>query len=112
MHRYGLALILRGIFLCRQCDFDWPYKDGARRIFPDSWEEFVNHIPIAERGDLMKAYSKRLIGDDELERMAAAKSWSAWKEGCSKLRQDLQALGSFTKPHNALALARIEVHYL
>jgi proline iminopeptidase len=30
-----LALILRGIFLCRQCDFDWLYKDGARRVFPD-----------------------------------------------------------------------------
>ena len=30
-----LALILRGIFLCRQCDFDWLYKDCARRVFPD-----------------------------------------------------------------------------
>ena len=60
----------------------------------------------------MKAYHERLIGDDELEQMAAAKSWSAWGEGCSKLRPDLQALGSFTKPHHALALTRLEVHYL
>ena len=30
-----LALILRGIFLCRQCDFDWLYKGDARRVFPD-----------------------------------------------------------------------------
>jgi len=74
-----LALILRGIFLCRQCDFDWLYKDGARRVFPDYWEEFVSPIPIAERGDLMKAYYERLTGDDELARMAAAKHWSAWE---------------------------------
>ena len=60
----------------------------------------------------MKAYDERLIGDDELERIAAAKSWSALKEGCSKLRPGLQALGSLTKPHNALALARLEVHYV
>ena len=33
----GLALTLLGIFLCRLCDFDWLYKDGARRVFPDSW---------------------------------------------------------------------------
>jgi len=60
----------------------------------------------------MKAYYERLIGDDELERMAAAKNWSAWGKGCSKLRPDLQAPGSFNKPHNVLALARLEVHYL
>ena len=106
-----LALILRGIFLCRQCDFDWLYKDGARRVFPDYWEEFVSPIPIAERGDLMKAYYERLTGDDELARMAAAKHWSAWEGSCSKLRPSPEALASFTKPHNALALARLEIHY-
>ena len=102
---------LRCIFLLRWC-VDYLYNNGARRVFLDCWEDFVNHISIAERGDLMKAYYERLIGDDELERMAAAKSWSAWRKGCSKLRPDLQALGSFTKPHNAIALARLEVHYI
>ncbi|MDE0982180.1 MAG: prolyl aminopeptidase [Gammaproteobacteria bacterium] len=106
-----LGLILRGIFLCRQCDFDWLYKDGARRVFPDCWEEFVNHIPIDERGDLMKAYYARLTGDDELARMAAAKHWSVWEGNCSKLRPSPEALARFTKPHKALALARLESHY-
>lgn len=106
-----LALILRGIFLCRQCDFDWLYKDGARRVFPDCWEEFVSHVPEAERDDLMKAYYERLTGDDELARMAAAKHWSAWEGSCSKLRPSAEALAGFTKPHNALALARLEIHY-
>jgi len=106
-----LALILRGIFLSRQCDFDWLYKDGARRVFPDYWEEFVTYIPEAERGDLVKAYYERLTGDDELARMAAAKHWSAWEGNCSKLRPSPEALAGFTKHHNALALARIEIHY-
>jgi proline iminopeptidase len=106
-----LALILRGIFLCRQCDLVWPYKDGARRVFPDFWEEFVNHILLAEGGDLMKAYYERITGDDELAQMAAAKYWSAWEGSCSKLRPSPEALASFTKPHNALALARLEIRY-
>lgn len=106
-----LALILRGIFLCRQCDFDWLYKEGANRIFPDHWEEFVSHIPELERGDLLQAYYSRLTGDDELARMAAAKHWSAWEGNCSKLRPSPEALASFTKPHSALALARLEIHY-
>jgi len=29
------GMILRGIFLCRQSDFNWLYKEGANRVFPD-----------------------------------------------------------------------------
>lgn len=105
------ALILRGIFLCRQCDMDWLYKDGANRIFPDHWEDFIKPIPASDRGDLLGAYYSRLTGEDELARMAAAKSWSAWEGNCSKLRPSAEALARFTKPHNAIALSRIETHY-
>ncbi len=105
------ALLLRGIFLCRQCDVDWLYKDGASRVFPDYWQEFVGHIPEPERSDLLQAYHSRLTGDDELARMSAAKHWSAWEGNCSKLRPSPDALASFTKPHHALALSRIEIHY-
>ena len=105
------ALILRGIFLCRQRDIDWLYKEGANRIFPDYWEEFIKPIPQSERDDLAQAYYSRLLGDDELLRMGAAKAWAAWEGNCSKLRPSPTALAKFTKPHNALALARIETHY-
>lgn len=105
------AMILRGIFLCRQSDLDWLYKDGANRIFPDYWEDLVRTIPDAERADLVATYYARLTGDDELARMAAAKAWSAWEGNCSKLRPSTELLAKLTKPHNALALARIETHY-
>lgn len=105
------ALILRGIFLCRQWDMDWLYKEGANRIFPDHWADFIKPIPESERSDMLAAYYARLTGDDELARMAAAKSWSAWEGNCSKLRPSPEALAKFTKPHNALALSRIETHF-
>lgn len=105
------AMVLRGIFLCRQVDLDWLYRDGANRIFPDSWDEFQRAIPEAERGDLVEAYYNRLTGEDELARMAAAKAWSAWEGNCSKLRPSAEAMAKFTKPHNAMALSRIETHY-
>jgi proline iminopeptidase len=105
------ALILRGIFLCRQCDIDWLYKDGANRVFPDYWKEFVEYIPEPERDNILQAYYSRLTGEDELARMAAAKHWSAWEGNCSKLRPSPDALAKFTKPHNALALSRTEIHY-
>ncbi len=105
------AMILRGIFLCRQCDLDWLYADGANRIFPDYWAEFIRPIPEIERDDMISAYYRRLTGDDELARMSAAKSWSAWEGNCSRLRPSAEIMAKFTKPHNALALSRIETHY-
>lgn len=105
------ALILRGVFLCRQRDFDWLYKEGANCVFPDYWEEFANFIPAPERDDLINAYHTRLTGDDEVARMSAAKHWSAWEGSCSKLRPSPEVLAKFTKPHNALALSRIETQY-
>ncbi|MFT4863514.1 MAG: proline iminopeptidase [Pseudohongiellaceae bacterium] len=106
-----LAMVLRGIFLCRKKDLDWLYNDGANRLFPDAWEDFIKPIPLNERAELISAYAKRLSGEDELVRMAAAKAWSAWEGSCSKLRPSAEILAKFTKPHNALALARIETHY-
>lgn len=105
------AFILRGIFLGRQEELDWLYKNGARKIFPDHWEEFEGHIPEAERGDLVKAYYDRLNGPDELARMSAAKCWSAWEGQCSRLRPSAETMAKMTKPHNALAISRIETHF-
>lgn len=106
-----LALVLRGIFLCRQKEIDWFYQQGASRIFPDIWEAFLEPIPEAERGDLVSAYYKRLTGDNELHRMQAAKAWSVW-EGCTAtLRSSRRLIEHFSDPHTALSLARIECHY-
>lgn len=105
------ALILRGVFLARQKELDWLYRDGANRIFPDHWVEFVKAIPEMERSDLVKAYHDRMLGEDELARMSAAKAWAAWEGNCARLRPSTEALAKFTKPHNALALSLIETHY-
>ncbi len=106
-----LGLILRGIFLCRKTEFDWLYRNGASRIFPDYWEDFLAPIPEAERSDLLNAYYQRLVGNNELARMGAAKAWSLWEGRCSTLRPSSTAMEFFAEPHVALAIARIETHY-
>ncbi len=106
-----MALILRGIFLCRKQDIDWFYKEGASRVFPEFWQAFVESIPEAERGDLVTAYYNRLTGDNELVRMSAAKQWSTWEARCATLNPNSELLARFVNPHNALSLASIEAHY-
>ena len=106
-----LGLILRGIFLCRPEEIRWFYQEGASRIFPDHWEDFLRPIPAAERGDLLHAYYRRLTGEDEVARMAAAKAWSLWEGRTATLRPRRAVIDHFADPHTALALARIEAHY-
>jgi proline iminopeptidase len=69
-------LVLRGIFLLRQWEIDWFYQSGASAIFPDAWEEYLAPIPEAERGDLLRAYHRRLTGTDAGERRRCARAWS------------------------------------
>jgi proline iminopeptidase len=106
-----LGLVLRGIFLCRPRDIEWFYQEGAGRLFPDYWEEYLAAIPEAERDDLVTAYHRRLTGDDEVARMAAAKAWSEWEGRTATLLPNAAVVGHFQDPHVALSLARIECHY-
>lgn len=106
-----LAMILRGIFLCRKQDLDWFYQGGAAHIYPDYWQDYVKPIPETERCDFISGYYKQLTGDNELAKMAAAKAWSAWEGRCATLRPNEDVIHHFGDPRTALALARIEAHY-
>lgn len=105
------GMILNCIFLARKQDIDWFYKKGASAIFPDHWQEFVDYIPLKERGDLISAYAKRLNGDDELARMNAAKHWSLWQAKCASLQPHNNIIEHFSDPRFAAGLACIESHY-
>jgi proline iminopeptidase len=107
------GLVLRGIFLCRPKEIRWFYEDsqGASAIFPDIWEQYLRVIPGAERGDMIRAYYRRLTSDDESVRFEAAQAWSTWEASVLKLRPDQALINEFTEPEKAIALARIECHY-
>ncbi len=106
-----LGLVLRGIFLCRRQDIEWFYQDGASRVFPEYWQDFIAPIPASRRHDMVSAYYELLTGDNELARMSAAKAWSVWEGRTATLRPNEGLEQHFSEPHLALSLARIEAHY-
>jgi len=106
-----LGLILRGIFLCRPSEIHWFYQDGAQRLFPDYWQDFIAPIPENERHDLLHAHHRRLTGDDEVARMRSAEAWSVWEGRTATLLPKQEVVDFFSDPHVALSLARIESHY-
>jgi proline iminopeptidase len=106
-------LVLRGIFLFDQYEIDWMYAEGgASQIYPDKFEDFLAPIPEAERGDLVEAYRRRLTSDDQAEQLAAAKAWSKWEGDIVTLLPSPETVEHFTSPDVAVAVARIENHYM
>ena len=105
-------LILRGIFLGRPREAHWSYQEGANAIFPDCWEDYVRLIPQAERGDLLRAYHRRLTSGDEATRLDAARAWATWEASLLKLIPDQELINHFADPQVALAVARLECHYI
>lgn len=105
------GLILRGIFLCRDEDIHWLYQDGASRVFPDHWQDYIGLIPEEERADLVAAYHRRLNSDNEFCQLQAARAWSVWEGQCSTLRPSAKLVAQMSEARKALAMARIENHY-
>ncbi len=106
-----LSLVLRGIFLLRKFEIDWFYQEGCSYIYPDKWKDYKKIIPNNEQNDFVKAYYKRLTSKNKSTRLKAAKAWSQWEAGTSKLFPDMKSLHHFENPSVAEAFARIECHY-
>jgi proline iminopeptidase len=106
-------LVLRGIFLLRRTELEWFYQDelGAASLFPDLWEQYVAPIPQRERGDMMRAYYRRLTSRSPAVRLRAARAWSVWEAATSHLRTNPADIAHFGDPKVAIAFARIECHY-
>jgi proline iminopeptidase len=105
------ALIVRGIFTLRQQELHWYYQEGASWLFPDLWEAFLAPIPQEERGDLMAAYRRRLVGEDRAEQLTCARAWSLWEGQTIRLLPDAANAAKHAEDAFALAFARIENHY-
>jgi proline iminopeptidase len=104
-------LLLRGIFMLRRWELEWFYQEGASRLFPDAWENYLEAIPEVERGDLISAYNRRLTSTDEATRLAAARAWSVWEASTSLLLPDEVFIDGHKDAHFALSFARIESHF-
>jgi proline iminopeptidase len=105
-----LALVLRGIFLCRPSEIDW-FLDGMGRFFPEHRQAFVGHLPPDQRADLLGNYYRLLTDPDPAVYMPAARAWSRYEGACSTLLPSPDTMAEFDRDEMALGLARIEAHY-
>jgi proline iminopeptidase len=103
--------VVRGIYTLTRAELEWYYQFGVSEMFPDKWERFLAPIPEAERGDMMTAYRKRLVGSDRKAQVEAALAWSTWEGQTITLLPEPETSDPFAQDDYALAFARIENHY-
>lgn len=112
MHRKQvMALMLRGVFLLKESEIHWFYQNGASNLFPDAFDRYVAPIPEAERGDLLKAFYKRLTGKNAAARAEAAAAWARWEGETLSIQGPRQRPPRFDEADFLDAFARIECHY-
>jgi proline iminopeptidase len=104
------SLVLRGIWLLRDAEIRWWLYD-LRWLQPELWREFAEHIPVADRDDLLEAYWQRLTGDDRVAALAAARAWSIYEGSACTLLPNAEFAGMFAEDAMAWSLARVEAHY-
>ena len=103
-----LGFILRGIFLCTKAEVDW-FLHGVQWFYPELYDEFVAPIPEHERGDLLKAYTSRMLSDDPAVYWPAARAWSRFEGRRVFLLPQPDEPASDTLD---LGVGRLESHYM
>lgn len=107
-----LGLHISGVCLLRQSEIDWLYKrGGASCMNPEFWEDFENFIPPEERGDMVKAYYKRLTSTDPKVQNEACRIWSTWELTMTSFYDETSNKDVLEDIKKLIPLARIECHY-
>jgi len=106
-------MILFGVTTGQRSEFDWAFRGGLARLFPQQWERLLNGLPHGNReGDIVEAYRECLNSPDPSISEQAALEWCMW-ESATPAWPPLPGLAKrFADPDYRLAFARIVTHYV
>ena len=106
-------LLLFGVTTGRRAEFDWTFRGGLARFFPDEWERLRSALPAdAQVDDPVEAYSRLLDHADPQVRERAAFQWCAWESAIAAWPPTAALEPRFQDPEYALAFARLVTHYV
>lgn len=106
-------LVLFGITTGRQEEFDWLFRGGIGRFFPEEWQRLRDALPERDRdGDIVAAYCRVLEHPDASVRDAAALAWCHWESVTPNWPPVPGLARRFRDREFALAFARIVTHYV
>lgn len=106
-------IVLSSITTGRHAEFDWLFRGGLARFFPEQWERLRAAVPDGEDdGDVVEAYHRSLNDPDPAVRRSAAEAWCLWESATPAWPPTSGLAERFKDPDYALAFARIVTHYV
>ncbi|MFC4700874.1 prolyl aminopeptidase [Glaciecola siphonariae] len=110
------TMILRGVFLARQQDFDWFLEPGggAAQVFPDAYSRFYGQVSgqLNRSAEIADAFFEQFSSSDDNIARAALSAWFNWEGAISKLIPDKQPSSEIASNQQVKSLALLECHYL
>jgi proline iminopeptidase len=105
-------LVLFGITTGRRAEFDWTFRGGLARFFPQQWERLLAAAQVPAGSDVVEIYH-RLVNDEDADvRQRAATEWCMWESATPDWPPATGLAERFRDPEYALAFARIVTHYV
>jgi proline iminopeptidase len=106
-------LVLSSVTTGRHEEFDWLFRGGLARFFPEQWERLRAAVPeAAGDADVVDAYSRLFVDPDPAVRASAAFEWCMWESATPAWPPTTELAERFRDPDYALAFARIVTHYV
>jgi proline iminopeptidase len=107
------GIVLRATFLGTRAEIETAFTEVLARFYPDLNDDFLNVLPMAERGQPLDAYWRRILDPDRAVHGPAARAWADTERILSehvpgRVRLDVASLNS----SRALpATPFVEAHY-
>ncbi len=104
--------MLFGVTTGRHHEFDWLFRGGLARFFPEQWERLRSFPPgdVAD-ADVPAAYHRLLFDADAEVRRRAAEEWCLWESATPKWPPRSGLATRFRDPGYALAFSRLVTWY-
>ena len=72
-------IVLCAITTGRHAEFDWLFRGGLARFFPEQWAQLVDALPEDQREDVVAGYNRLLNDADPEVRRRAVEAWCLWE---------------------------------
>ena len=105
-------IVLCAITTGRHAEFDWLFRGGLARFFPEQWARLVDALPQDRRDDVVAGYNALLNDPDPEVRRRAVDAWCRWESATPDWPPSDGLAERFQDPDYALAFARIVTHYV
>jgi proline iminopeptidase len=105
-------IVLCAITTGRHAEFDWLFRGGLARFFPEQWAQLVDALPEDQREDVVAGYNRLLNDADPEVRRRAVEAWCLWESATPDWPPSDGLAERFEDPDYALAFARIVTHYV